>query len=118
MEWRDCSITCSGETPETVKSASTTTLPTLPGITESAAVDFGDWLHTTTNPIKDISANSSTWWQEVLQCMPTFYEDYVKADQFKRLTMEPKPTAELTMDKWQRVDRRAATMLRGRCQSL
>ena len=40
-----------GETQETVKSASTTSLPTLPGITESAAVDFGDWLHTITNPM-------------------------------------------------------------------
>ena len=54
---------------ETVKSASTVNLPVLPGITESAAVDFGDWLHTITNSIQDISANSSVWWQEVLQCM-------------------------------------------------
>ena len=84
---------------------------------DCAAVDFGDWLHTTlhtiTNSMGDISANSSIWWQEVLQCISTFYEDYVKVDQFKRLTMEPKPTAELTLDKWQRVDRHAATMLVG-----
>ena len=80
------------EPQETVKTASSVALPVLPGISESAAVDFGDWLHTITNSMGDISVNSSVWWQEVVTCMSTFYEDYVKADQFKRLTMEPRPT--------------------------
>ena len=87
------------EPQQTVKAASSVALSVLPGISESAAVDFGDWLHTFTNSMGYISANSSMWWQEVVTCMLTFYEDYVKADQFKRL------------GKWQRVDRRAATML-------
>ena len=45
--------------------------------------------------------------------MHVFYDDYVKADQCKRLTMEPMPTSEFQPDKWQRVDSRAATTLVG-----
>ena len=101
------------EVQETVKSASATALPQLPGITESAAVDFGDWLHTIANSMGDLSANSTVWWSAIMQDMATFYEAYVKADQFHRLTMEPKASEEIKHDNWQRVDRRAATMLMG-----
>ena len=105
------------EVQETVKSASATTLPQLSRIAESAAVDFGDCFHTIANSMGDLSANSAVWWNAIMEFMATFYEAYVRAGQFHRLTMEPKPSEELKLDKWQRVDRRAATMLMARWMS-
>ena len=96
-----------------MRSASTVALPQLPGITESAAVDFGDWHHTIANSMGDISDNSAVWWQAVMESMAAFYNAYVKADQFNRLTMEPRPADELKLEEWQGVDRTAATMRMG-----
>ena len=85
--------------------------PCLTAISESAAVDFGDWLHTIANSMGDISPNSSVWWKEVMENMTVFYDAYVRADLFHRLTMEPQPSEELKLEKLQRVDCRAATMI-------
>ena len=79
----------------------------LSDISETSAVDFGDWVHCLQHPMGDISAGSSDWWRELTRTAKTYYEGYVKADQYNRLTMSPTPSDELASPRWTRVDRRA-----------
>ncbi|CAE7240501.1 unnamed protein product [Symbiodinium sp. CCMP2592] len=100
----------SGGKPEEV-TKSTLEVPKLPELTESSAVDFGDWLHCVENVMGDLSTSSSEWWQHVVSDATIYYQSYQQADQFGRLALKPTPSKELTDAKWARVERRGASVL-------
>ncbi|CAE7553512.1 GIP [Symbiodinium sp. CCMP2592] len=99
-----------GTKPEEV-SKSTVEVPKLSELTESSAVDFGDWLHCVENVMGDLSTSSSEWWQLVVSDATAYYQDYQQADQFGRLALKPVASKELGEAKWARVERRGASVL-------
>ena len=58
------------ESQKNVKLSSSGSSAIFSTISESAAVDFGDWLHTIANPMGDVSPNSSVWWKEIMETWP------------------------------------------------
>ncbi|CAE7207045.1 unnamed protein product [Symbiodinium natans] len=86
-------------------------IPMLPALSDSASVDFGDWLHCLEHAMGDLSTSSAEWWQEVKDCAKAYYDSYQKADHFNRLNLAPLASPVLQEARWQRVDRRAATLL-------
>ncbi|CAE7716201.1 unnamed protein product [Symbiodinium sp. CCMP2456] len=85
--------------------------PKLPEVTETSAVDFGDWLHCVENVMGDLSANSAEWWKGVIEDAMDYYKKYQEADQFGRLALKPEPSVDAVDPKWSRVDRRGASIL-------
>ncbi|CAE7351139.1 unnamed protein product [Symbiodinium natans] len=86
-------------------------IPMLPALSDRASVDFGDWLHCLEHAMGDLSTSSAEWWQEVKDCAKAYYDSYQKADHFNRLNLAPLASPVLQEARWQRVDRRAATLL-------
>ena len=87
--------------------------PKLPEISESSSVDFGDWLYLIENVMSDLSTSSAEWWAAVVQDAQNCYERYQAADQFSRLSMKPVASSTLSEARWNRLDRRGATILLG-----
>ena len=85
--------------------------PRLAEVSDSASVDFGDWLHCLEHTMGDISSGSAEWWAMVKEAAQDFYLKYQAADQFARITMKPVAPRELLDQRWVRVDRRGASML-------
>ncbi|CAE7261345.1 unnamed protein product, partial [Symbiodinium sp. CCMP2456] len=96
--------------PEEVTKAAAD-IPKLPEVTETSAVDFGDWLYCAENVMGDLSATSAEWWKHILEDAMDYYKKYQEADQFGRLALKPSPGTEAADPKWARVDRRAAGAL-------
>ena len=88
-------------------------VPKLPEVSDSASVDFGDWLHCLENVMGDISAGSAEWWGLLKEAAQEFYDRYQASDQFVRISMKPTASRELLDPRWVRVDRRAASMILG-----
>ncbi|CAE7228392.1 unnamed protein product [Symbiodinium sp. CCMP2456] len=99
-----------GAKPEEVTKAAAE-IPKLPEVTETSAVDFGDWLYCVENVMGDLSATSAEWWRHILEDATDYYKRYQEADQFGRLALKPSPSTETADTKWARVDRRAAGAL-------
>ena len=88
-------------------------VPKLPEVSDSASVDFGDWLHCLENVMGDISAGSAEWWGLLKEAAQDFYDRCQVSDQFVRISMKPTASRELLDPRWVRVDRRAASMILG-----
>ncbi|CAE7228572.1 unnamed protein product, partial [Symbiodinium sp. CCMP2456] len=99
-----------GTKPEEI-SKSVVEAPKLPEVTETSAVDFGDWLHCVENVMGDLSASSAEWWKNVVEDAMDYYKKYQDADQFGRLALKPELSVDTADPKWSRVDRRGASIL-------
>ena len=88
-------------------------VPKLPEMSDTASVDFGDWLHCLENAMSDISAGSAEWWGLVREAAQTYYDKYQAADQFARIAMKPVASKDLMESRWTRVDRRGASLILG-----
>ena len=86
-------------------------IPMLLALSYSASVDFGDWLHCLEHAMGDLSTSSAEWWQEVKDCAKAYYDSYQKANHFNRPNLAHLAFPVLQEARWQRVDRRAATLL-------
>ena len=104
------SLTARTSEPEVVKPG-LGELPKLPEVSETSAIDVGDWLHSLT--MGDLSNSSSTWWQAISSSLEKYYMAYLGASTRDRLNLRPEvyALAEVGDNRWARVDKRAASMI-------
>ena len=87
-------------------------LPKLPEWSASSApIDLNDWLVLIEPIMADLTASSQEWWETLLSEARKWYDSHMKRTPLERLTHHPTPSEELTLKKWSRLERRAATML-------
>ncbi|CAE7607397.1 unnamed protein product [Symbiodinium sp. CCMP2592] len=106
------SLSTRSKEPEVVKPG-LSELPRLADLSNNSAIDVGDWLHGLQNHMGDLSNGSGQWWTEVLQCLTSYYDAYLKASHVGKLTLkaEDYETAFLKDSRWTRVDKRASSMI-------
>ena len=96
---------------ETVRSGSPD-LPMLqPWTSNIGPLILGDWLLLVGPILSDLSATAHDWWNSMLAAVEGWYQVYVSLNPLDRLRHEAKAPEELRILKWQRLERRAATML-------
>eukprot|EP00438_Fugacium_kawagutii_P024973 Skav217964 [mRNA] locus=scaffold3450:124613:131011:+ [translate_table: standard] len=87
-------------------------LPRLPEwTTESAPVDYGDWLLLIQPMMCDLSASSAQWWELVTQYAQRWYQEHMLLTPIQRLKHKVEEGPQLKQKKWQRLERRAASLL-------
>ena len=88
-------------------------LPRLPDwSSDTAPIDYNDWLVQITPLMSDLTASSEEWWSLTLdQARAWYYEAHMKLSPIQRLQHHPKPSEALTLKKWSRLERRASSML-------
>lgn len=87
-------------------------LPKLPEWNSSSApIDLNDWLVLIEPIMADLTASSQEWWETLLVEARKWYDLHVRKTPLERLTHHPTPSEELTLKKWSRLEKRAATML-------
>ena len=101
----------SEDAPEQVKNA-VVSLPPLPGPDGvGAGIVFQDWLAQVAIPMRDLSASSAQWWDDVLKLVRDSYSKWLAATPLERLQLEPTGHEALTTSKWTRVNSRACSMI-------
>ena len=78
---------------------------------ETAPIDFGDWIICLHTYMSDLSSTSESWWDLTLQVAKDWYDEHMKLNPIQRLTHSPNLPQELRCKKWSRLERRAASML-------
>ena len=87
-------------------------LPKLPEWTStSGPVDLSDWLCVIEPLMADLSNSSSEWWTKLSKEAQVWYEEHLRLQPLDRVSHEPKPSAQLSQQKWVRLERRASSML-------
>ena len=99
-----------GEKMEAVKPG-VNKLQTLQEPTETAPIDYADWLTMIEPVMTDLSDSSHVWWRLVLDECSAWYSEYVKLRPLQRTSFEIEASEELKKTKWVRVERRAVSML-------
>ena len=99
-----------GEKMEAVKPG-VKKLPTLQELTETAPIDYADWLTLIEPVMTDLSDGSHVWWRHVLDDCSTWYAEYVKLRPLQRTSFEIEASEELKKTRWVRVEHRAVSML-------
>lgn len=99
-----------GEKMEAVKPG-VNKLQTLQEPTETAPIDYADWLTMMEPVMTDLSDSSHVWWRLVLDECSAWYSEYVKLRPLQRTSFEIEASEELKKTKWVRVERRAVSML-------
>ena len=74
-------------------------------------IDLNDWLSLIEPQMSDLSGTSGDWWSKLLSEARSWYEDHMKLPPLQRLHHSPTASQELAAKKWQRLERRASTML-------
>ena len=89
--------------------------PEIPKLQEwcsdTAPIDFNDWLLCLGPPMSDLSQSSAQWWEETLKAARDWYERHMALTPIERLTHKAVPTPGMSKAKWARVERRAASLL-------
>ena len=96
--------------PEVIKPG-VSSLPELPHPGPEASLHFADWLHDSKPALSDVSDNSETLWQLVLDESDSWYKSYLRLRPMDRLVARPVASAELADPKWSRVSRRIESMI-------
>ncbi|OLP99915.1 Ubiquitin-activating enzyme E1 2 [Symbiodinium microadriaticum] len=87
----------SEDAPEQVKNA-VVSLPPLPGPDGvGAGIVFQDWLAQVAIPMRDLSASSAQWWDDVLKLVRDSYSKWLAATPLERLQLEPTGHEDLNM---------------------
>ena len=96
---------------ETVRSGAVE-FPFLPAWSASQGpLQLGDWLILIEPIIADLSATSEEWWRRMLEATEAWYVHHQTLSPLDKLTHEAKPPARLQEDRWQRLERRVATVM-------
>ena len=78
---------------------------------ESAPVDFSDWLLLVTAQMGDLSSSSGTWWELTIATAREWYKRHQVLKPLEKLRHQVKPPTELQAQKWRRLEKRASTLL-------
>ena len=74
-------------------------------------IAMGDWLTMLEPAIADLSESSEEWWSQLMTAVKTWYAEHVLLSPLERTAHRPVPPAQLQQRKWQRLERRVASML-------
>ena len=72
---------------------------------------MGDWLTVLEPAIADLSETSEEWWGELTQAVQVWYAEHMKLSPLERTGHKPVPSLHLQQRRWQRLERRVASML-------
>ena len=87
-------------------------LPPLQDLREGdlGSLILGDWIQLITPTMKDLSATSWKWWEEVLNLAMVAYRDWLQAEPVQRLYIRPRTPPECS-GVWSRLEQRGQLML-------
>ena len=87
-------------------------LPKLPEwCSETAPIDFGDWITCLEVHMADLSTSSEQWWSLMMKTVTSWYSHHMTLTPIQRLTHQPTMPDELKAKRWGRLERRAASLL-------
>ena len=90
----------------------TATLPRLPEWSATTGpIDFADWINLLEPQMSDLTRTSSEWWSRLLTESRSWYEEHLRLPPLQRMGHEPRPSKDLDLPKWNRLEKRASTML-------
>ena len=78
---------------------------------EAAPIDYNDWIVCLQPFMADLSTSNEEWWNLTLQVAKDWYGKHMMLTPIQCLTHVPEATEELKTRKWQRLERRAASLL-------
>ena len=78
---------------------------------QEGPLKMGDWLALLEPAISDLSTTSEIWWGEMVKQVQVWYQDHIKMAPLERAAHEPGAPVALQLKKWQRLERRVASML-------
>eukprot|EP00913_Durusdinium_trenchii_P005353 g4994.t1 len=87
-------------------------LPPLQDLREGdlGSLILGDWIQLVTPTMKDLSATSWKWWEDVLNFAMVAYREWLQAEPVQRLYIRPRLPAECS-GVWSRLEQRGQLML-------
>ena len=87
-------------------------LPPLQDLREGdlGSLILGDWIQLITPTMKDLSASSWRWWEEVLNLAMVAYREWLQAEPVQRLYIRPRVPLECS-GMWSRLEQRGQLML-------
>ena len=87
-------------------------LPPLPELREGelGSLVLGDWIQLISPTMRDLSATSWRWWEEVLQLAMTAYREWLRAEPVQRLHIKTQVPRECSTV-WSRLEQRGQLML-------
>ena len=90
----------------------TVTLPQLPEWSATTGpIDFADWINLLEPQMSDLTRTSSEWWARLLSESRSWYEEHLRLPPLQRMGHEPRPSKDLDLPRWNRLEKRASTML-------
>ena len=78
---------------------------------QEGPLKMGDWLALLEPAISDLSTTSEVWWGEMVKQVQQWYQDHIKMAPLERAAHGPQAPMTLQVKKWQRLERRVASML-------
>ena len=98
-----------GNWGETIRSVE---LPVLPELRdgELGSLVLGDWIQLISPTMRDLSATSWRWWEEVVQLAMAAYREWLRAEPVQRLHIKTQVPRECTTV-WNRLEQRGQLML-------
>ena len=72
---------------------------------------MGDWMAMLEPAVADLTATSEIWWKEMVNEVGIWYQDHLKLAPLERAAHLPVPPDSLVQKRWQRLERRVASML-------
>lgn len=88
-------------------------LPTLGewSATEGPITMMGDWLTMLEPAIADLSNSADQWWTLMMEAVSEWYQEHLLLSPLDRTAHRPVPPPQLQERRWQRLERRVASML-------
>ena len=87
-------------------------LPRLPEWSATTApIDFADWINILEPQMSDLTRTSSEWWSRLLTESRSWYDEHLRLPPLQRMGHDPRPSKDLDLQKWNRLEKRASTML-------
>lgn len=77
---------------------------------------MGDWLLLAEPIIADLSLTASEWWKSVVAASEDWYKLHMSMSPLDRIKHPAEPPPEPCQEKWQRVERRVASMILQCCR--
>ena len=78
---------------------------------DSAPLDLMDWLLSIGPMMGDLSDNSQTWWEQVLEMVKVWYHDHLELSPLERVAHRPVLPPELCDARYLRLEKRATALL-------
>ena len=87
-------------------------LPALPPWSASQGpLQLGDWLLMVEPIVADLSATSEEWWRRMTRASEAWYNHHMSLAPLERLKHEAAVPREVSEERWQRLERRMASMM-------